>query len=150
MSPRTAIQAMRNAPWTALVAVIFGVSIAPGGGFDWAYALYDDVSPVVSMRGKIVDRGPDQVVLHIEGEKHRHCQYITIRGYALRDNLLHDANIERVDRPMDGHTKPPGSYSIGLWRVWPVAQATAVKVFVKHSCDGRLVTTEVADVDLQQ
>ena len=145
------IKAARTAwatPWTALVGIAIGISVAPGGGFDWAYALWDEVNPVVRMQGVVVDRAPDAVTLHIRGEKLRTCQYLQIRAYAERDDRLYDINHERVDRPEDGHTKPKGVFDIGKWRLWPVAGSTRVAVFTKHSCSGRLVVTKVADVSL--
>lgn len=137
-------------PWTALFGIVIGIAVAPGGGFDWAYTFWDDVNPVVRMQGSIVARAPGSVTLHIKGEKLRTCQYLQIRAYAERDGLLHDINHERVDRPEDGHTKPPGVFDIGNWRLWPVAEASRVMVFTKHSCSGRLVVTKVADVPLAE
>lgn len=135
-------------PWAAAIGVFIGVLVAPGGSFDWAWAFYDDFRPVVSMTGKIVDTKPGEISIFISGEKHRACQYLAIRAYAEHDGLLTDVNIERIDRPQDGHTKPPGAYRIGTWRVWPTTGAKSVKVYVQHSCDGRLVSTKIAHVDL--
>lgn len=142
------VKAASTMPITVVLAVLVGVAIAPGGGFDWLYALYDDVRPVVTMSGTLVSRDADSALIDIAGEKHRSCQFLSIRAYSMRDGTLMDANIERVDRPQDGHTKPVGRYDIGRWRVWPVKHAVGVKVYVKHSCDGRLVLTKISEVAL--
>lgn len=139
-----------STPWTAALGIAAGLAIAPGGGFDWAWALYDDLRPVLSMEGQVVSRTPTDVVVAIRGTKHRACQYLAIRAYAERDGLLVDANSERVDRVEDGHTKPPGVYDIGNWRIWPIDGATVVKMYAKHSCDGRLVISKVAEVSVKQ
>lgn len=150
MSPiRRSVARVGAMPWTVLAGVALGLVLAPGGGVDWAYSLYDDLYPVVRMHGILVSNDRlNGAVLRISGDKLRPCVFLAVRPYAERDGLLVDVNTERVDRPSDGHTKPTGSYDIGLWRVWPVTGAQRVKMFVKHSCDGRLVVTKIADVEL--
>lgn len=148
MSPRLAISRLWAMPWTVALGVAIGLIAAPGGGMDWAWAAYDRWRPVVTMSGKVVDRGDYDVVVHIAGTKHRPCQFLAIRAYAEHDGRLVDINTERTDRPEDKHTKPLGTFSLGYWRAWPVKGATSVQWHVSHSCDGRLVTTKLAEVTL--
>ena len=135
-------------PWAAGIGIVFGVLIAPGGGFDWAYSIYDELRPVVRMSGRIVERSGESILLSITGEKLRACEYLAMRAYAERDGRLLDVNAARVDRPEDRHTKPRGVFDLGQWRVWPVDGAASVLVYSTHSCDGRLVVSKLAEVRL--
>lgn len=135
-------------PWAALAGIAVGVLIAPGGGMDWAYALYDKVRPVVRMSGRIVERDAGVVVIAIDGAKLRACEYLAIRAYADVGWRLLDVNATRVDRPEDRHTKPIGVFDLGRWRVWPTDEASAVLMYSTHSCDGRLVVSKLAEVRL--
>lgn len=136
-----------NRPWAALAGVLMGVAIAESSVINTAWQAYDQRNPVVRMSAYDIQRGQDNVLLRMRGRKIRDCVYITIRAYSVRNGVLHEANIERVDLPQDGSTKPPGKdYDLGLWRVHPVDQFDGVEVYVKHSCNGRLVTTRIAEV----
>ena len=145
---RRAVLGALARPWAAGIGVFIGVLIAPGGGVDWAYSLYDELRPVVRMSGRIVERSGESILLSITGEKLRACEYLAMRAYAERDGRLLDVNAARVDRPEDRHTKPRGVFDLGQWRVWPVDGASAVLVYSTHSCDGRLVVSKLAEVRL--
>lgn len=132
----------------AVAGAFIGFLLAVGDAGKLAGALYDELRPVVVMRGVLLERRPGEVLVEIAGEKLRPCRYNAMHAYAVRGGVRSDASIAREDRPVDGHTKPPGKYNIGIWRVWPVAGAERVVVYVSHTCDGRLVATNVAEIDL--
>lgn len=136
-------------PFTVMIAAVVGYSVAPGGGADQLYSIYDDLFPVVEMTGHLVSQEEGAAVVTASGEKKRSCQYITLHAYARRADVLYDINAERVDKPADGHTKPVGKASIGHWRVWPLYGSDAVVLAVKHSCGGRLVVSKIADIPLR-
>lgn len=138
-------------PWTLIAGVIVGVLLAPIGPTWWNSALkyYDEVQPVVRMQGYLVARAEDAVVISLSGEKLRSCDYLRIQAYAVtRAGGLEDAYIRREDMPERGDTKPVGTYSLGYWRIWPVAGAQAVRIYVQHDCNGRLVQTRLTEVSL--
>jgi hypothetical protein len=113
-----------------------------------AQRLYDHLSPVVSMEGDVVARAPDSVDIHLAGVKHRQCKYIGIRAYARTTKALADVNAIRIDMPADGSTKPVDHIDAGVWRVWPIASASEVLMYVQHDCNGRVVVTQIAEVKL--
>ena len=140
---------MISAPIAVLLGVLIGLLAAPGGGgFDWAYAAYDRLYPVLSMQADIVSSKPGEVLIALTGTKNRACDYIGINSFAEEGGRLVDVNEERVDIRADGGTKPPGSFSFGTWRVWPVFGATRLVMATTHSCANRLVTTRVIDLPL--
>jgi hypothetical protein len=144
--------AWKSMRWTFVTAICVGIFMAPGAGLDWMYDAYDNFKPVVTAEGKLLEinnlQGTTTAVIKIVGEKKRNCQYLAIRAYALRDNLLFDINMERVDRKALGITKPLGNLDFGVWAVWPIEGTKAVRIFLHHSCDGRLVVTKAAEVQL--
>jgi hypothetical protein len=139
--------------YTFLFSVLTVYILATSGATLNLLNLYDHFFPVVRMEGRIVSKDPSgSVLVHVWGEKLRDCQFIQIDSYSLsRTGILRDANEERAeDLPADGGTKPPGVYDLGVWRIYPVvAGSTRVQMFVEHSCNGRLVYTNIADVSLQ-
>lgn len=134
--------------WTLVLALLTGLAISPV--FRWSPLLpvYDAYHPVVAMRGDMVQRDGDAVVVHIWGSKLRECTYVGIRAYGSKNGVLIDANIARVDRPVNGATKPTGTFDIGHWRIWPIDHADLVVVFVQHNCDGRIISTKIAEIDV--
>ena len=102
--------------------------------YDWAY-------PVVVMDADIVARAADSVDLHIYGKKQRDCRYMGIQSFLKTQAVLSDANQKRTSMPETGQTKPLGNFDIGVWRVWPIAGAEHVLMYVQHSCNGRHVLT---------
>jgi hypothetical protein len=142
-----------NVKYTLLFSAFCGYALASSGATLNVLNLYDHIFPVVDMRGTLVAYDPSGAALvHVGGSKLRDCQFIQIDSYSVsRTGILRDANEERVDDlPVDGGTKPPGTYDLGVWRIYPVvAGATAVRMYVEHSCNSRLVYTLIADVPLE-
>ena len=150
---RSTIAPVRGAMLAGIVSgIMIGLVLAPGSVLDWLYGAYDVAHPVARMSGRLIEHDAESALVDISGEKLRRCDYIGIRAYSSGGPIDRssdiNANLERVDRPEDGHTKPPGKYYIGRWRVWPVAGATLVEIYTTHLCDGRKVVTKVAEVRL--
>lgn len=139
--------------WPAIVVgVLAGVVLVPLSdiGADGVRASFDQQNPVVVASGEIVDRGEDWVEIAITGEKNRQCAYVALAAYSMApDGLLRDGFVARTDRPTSGATRPLGMQEFGTWRVWPVRGAVSVEMWVTHQCEGRLVRSKLADIDLK-
>lgn len=149
--PRRILDAARTMPLTILAGALLGMMLAPFGNpvQEGVLALWDQLSPVVRMEGRLVSHDETQALLHITGEKRRACIYLGINGYSRApDGAWHDTAAQRVDAPADGRSKPVGLYDIGFWRVVLKPGATTVRVAVQHDCGGRIVTTVIAEVAL--
>lgn len=145
------IQQIAQMRWTVLLAAFAGFFLAPVGQTWWRSVLYgyDDARPVVVMTGKLVSRNGDEVYIHMGGKKMRQCDYLRVQAYSrAMDGRLSDSYIRRVDIAERGDSKPIGAFDLGTWRIWPVGDAVGVVVYVQHDCDGRLVTTKIADVPI--
>lgn len=135
--------------WTLVFSLITGVLISPV--FNWSPLLpvYDELRPIVDMRGDLVRREENAVVIHIWGTRARgDCAYMGVQAYGVKNGVRIGANLRRVDAPEVGTTKPPGTYDIGNWRIWPTDNADAVVVFIQHRCDTRVVSTRIAELDI--
>ena len=142
-----------RAVWISMsIGVLCGLLVSPVGvaALTAGMAYYDEARPVVRMSGQLVVADGEQVVLRIGGEKLRACQYLSIAGYwRMRDGTLRDANERRVDQEQQGDTKPPGRYDIGEWRLWPrESGAVAAVCYASHNCNGRLIVSKIADVEI--
>ena len=114
-------------------------------------SIYDSLSPVVVMEGKLIKRDVDSVVVHVSGTKLRSCQFLQIDSYSVdATGRMRDANETRIDgMDYDGASKPVGEYDLGMWRIYPLGtKATGVQMYVEHSCAGRIVLTKIADINL--
>ena len=138
--------------WTILTAVVVGYMLSPFTqlGASTFFKMYDALWPVVTAHGELVSRDTDSIYVHITGTKHRDCQYLQMDSYYTTPaGMLRDANEFRTDQlPVDGTSKPTGLFDIGIWRVFPVSEASSVQMYVEHSCAGRLVVTKIAEVTL--
>lgn len=136
--------------WTAIIAFAIGVWMAPAGQAMWNAGMdyYDESYPVLNMTGRLERQDDNNVWIRVSGEKLRECSYIRVQAYTRNKGVLTDAFHMRDDRPETGHTKPLGTYSIGMWRIWPKGDADTVLMYVQSACDGRLVMTLVAEVSL--
>jgi hypothetical protein len=122
-----------------LVAVLF---------FGWH--AYDVFVPVLWMRGEMISKGPDHVVIRMSGYKLRECRYLGVQAYSLgSDGIRHDATIQRIDVVTLGITRPRGYYDLGRWDIRPTAGATGVVVYAQHACDETdLRATKMVEVRL--
>lgn len=135
-------------PWMIVCTLLvsFGIS------YSWPLLLekYDAAFPVLSMRGQLIKRDEISVFINISGIKNRDCSYAGMQSYSLNaEGERSPVYREKQGMPESGQTRPPGAYDLGTWRYWPLeADSMRVQVFVQHICSGRLITTNVADVDL--
>lgn len=138
--------------WTVAIGVLLGFLIAPAGNGLLAVALdaYDANRPVVMIVGStVVGRESDAVMVDMKVKKMRDCTYIRLQAFGSRkDGPLSDAYIRRVDRTEDGSNKPRGTFSIGIWRIWPIDDASSVIVYAQHDCWGRIVQTKLTEIAL--
>lgn len=134
--------------WVIFLGLMFALLMQPLAPM--IKHLYQTSTPVVDMRGEIVEKTDDSVLLHIYGRKLRECEFVRITAFtATKNGELRDAILERVGgKPQDGATKPIGSHDLGLWTIRPVAGSTRASVFVQHECSGELLLSRIADVDL--
>ena len=138
-----------NLRWTLVVTLLSGL-LAIGFVESSVYKhLYDVTSPVVTMKGTLVKRESDAVVLSIEGEKHRSCKFIGLQANATANGVVRDAFLTRIDAPETGQSRPVGLVSIGTWRIKPVQPGpNTIRVFVTHECDERTIITKIAEVEV--
>jgi hypothetical protein len=145
---------LRNALWFAFVCSIVGGAL---GSYLSSFNMHDVDRvafwwrPVVAMQGvKVGGVSGEHILVNISGRKLRgeECVYKGIQAFG--DRVVGepiDLYIARQDMPEAGVTKPKGSYSIGVWKVWPVLGVDVVRVYVMHDCGtGRLWATKIAEV----
>ena len=145
------MQQVLDLRWSIIGAAVAGVLLAPLGSSWWRAMqdAYDDAWPVVTLEPSVLKRDADSMLVHLVGKKHRGCTYLRIQAYTRRpDGTLADAFTKREDMPERGATKPVGQIDVGQWRIWPLTGGVAVEIYSQHDCDGRLVTTRVAEVKL--
>lgn len=113
---------------------------------------FDDLYPVLTMRGRVVKVEADTVYVHIKGTKNRgtECKLARIYGYWIEaDGTRHLATATRIDIPAVGATHLAGKHDIGVWAIRPVQpDAVSVRVLTEHNCVGRFMKTKIADVTL--
>ncbi len=143
-------------PFSTMIGVFFGALLmlwAPGF-VGLVTDAYDQFSPVLTMKGRLVQIEGDAVQVHITGTKHRgyECQFIRIYGYSVdKSGFLSNAVATRLDSEFTAYTRPAGKYDIGVWSIRPIApDAVSVWVYTDHSCVGRLIKTRVAEVSLKK
>lgn len=144
------------AQWASLLGLVFGAFFMPTMIDRWqsreraAHEAMQRGAPVVTMQGQVVGRGDAEVMVRIIGVKHRECRYLGLQAYSVSAaGVFADANIKRADLDERGDTKPPGTFDLGVWRIWPLqAGASRALVYVNHDCAGVHVRTVIADVAL--
>ena len=117
------------------------------GWDDW----YDSVRPVASGSVDLASRqGHDSVRVHITVTRHRACDMRRLQAYSrLDDGSLRDAYSNRVDRPTEGRSHPPGgTYDGGVWEIWPTDSAKSVAVYVRYRCGSRMSSSKIGEVSL--
>jgi len=109
---------------------------------------FDSFVPVLWMKGDVVAKGQDNVVINMYGWKIRECKYLGIQSYSITpEGIRNDAVIKRIDAITQGTTRPIGYYNMGNWDVRPTTEATGVVVYAQHSCDVHdLRSTKMAEV----
>lgn len=135
--------------WTVAVGLVIGFMLAPVGQAWWVVAQshYDEAYPVVRMQAKVVKRDDDSVFVRIHGEKLRACRYVRLQAYAVGDDgFADDVYARRIDMPEKGDNKPLGKFDIGTWQFWPIIGVAVITIYVTHACDGRIVSTKIAEV----
>lgn len=141
------INALRNNFYTILLALVFvGLAqpLAP-----MARGWWNATAPVVNMKGVLVEKTPDYVLIHITGEKLRACKFVNISAFTEADGNLIDSFITRMGyTKIDGATKPIGKHDLGLWRVYPINGSKKALVYVQHDCAGEVVMTKIAEVSI--
>jgi len=144
------IAELRNQKWTIVFAVVVALLVSQL----LVPFIQDlrqsriDAEPVVKMQGEILARTSDTVTIHMWGEKIRACTFVKLNAFTIVDKVMRDANMLRVDPAPAQGNRPLGSFDMGEWMIWPTAGASKVTVFVQHDCAGRIVLTNIAEVDL--
>lgn len=138
--------------WTVIFSIALGYLLSTSAiGTGALLGIYDSLWPVVTMQGTLIEKGDGFAVVHISGTKHRKCQFLQIDSYATnQEGMIRDANETALgDVPYDGGSKPPGSFDLGQWRIFPIdKRAVSLQMYVEHSCDGRMVITKIVEVPL--
>lgn len=112
---------------------------------------YDQMFPVIQVETRIVSHQDGQVVLHMVGDKRRSCIFVGINAYASKPRAEMPSRIymQRVDIPSTGETRPVGRFDMGTWRVWPTENTREIAVYTQHVCNGRLVATPIARLNIK-
>lgn len=142
---------LRSAPFGAITAgALIGLLMSPASNLltSAVYDLYDSVSPVVTADITLVDKQPTHIDVMLRGQKHRQCSYMEMSAYMHYDGGAFDANIERIDKPASGVTRPVGNLDMGTWRIQPLKGAKRMSIVMQHQCSGRLVLTEIGAIEL--
>jgi len=146
--------------FTMPVAAAVGVLLGLVGGFAGPQLLgsavnfYDDMFPVLTMEGTLIDAKKGEITVHIVGRKNRgeECRLVAVYGYTYTGDKTvprKDAVAHRIDMDETRRSRTEGYYDIGFWRVWPVGDdAKSVEVWTHHECYGRPIQTKVADVNI--
>lgn len=92
----------------------------------------------------------DFVLIHVWGEKLQDCAVIhgSLETYSLHKGIRFGAQEQRESG--DISSRPVGKADLGVWKVWPVAGAQRVEMWVSHSCRGYVVRSKIANVSLEE
>lgn len=135
--------------WAVLFGIVIGVLFSLSAfGADSVMKFYDEINPVVTMSGEKIDQRDGAVFIRISGEKRRECRYTGLQTFGVDNRQeMHFVQAQYIGLGNKG-TLPKGALDLGIWRLWPTDGAQAVRVYVNHDCNGRLVTTKIAEVTL--
>lgn len=145
-----------NQPFRYPSAVAFGAMVGLVLALFWpllvdqAERVTDHWLPVVRGSAAQVHKTDDSVTVRLTLTKLRDCKYLQVQAYSrMANGTLRDASAARRDRPEVGVTRPVGqSFDAGLWELWPIDGAVAALLYAQHDCDGRLVSSLLAEVKL--
>jgi hypothetical protein len=117
---------------------------------DQAERATDHWLPVVRGAAAPVYKTDGSVTIRLTLTKLRDCKYLQVHAYSRMPNgTLRDASAARRDRAEVGVTRPAGqAFDAGLWELWPTDGAVAALLYAQHDCDGRLVSSLLAEVKL--
>ena len=145
--------------WSIIVGIVAGALVLPAAWHDvvaWRDAAEQqrqESTPVIAQSSVLVSARPDEVIIHVKGERLRgdECEYRGAAAYTLapgRSPKL--ANVERMgDVQLRQHTRPVGPFDGGLWRVWPLEDgATTVLIQARYICVGHPVRATLAQVSI--
>jgi hypothetical protein len=107
---------------------------------------------VVTATAQVIEKEDNFLTVHLTGVKHRNCAYLGLYAYGVdAAGGLHDIYREKIDSPEDRETRPKMAerQDFGRWRVWPV-NWTAVVMYTRHDCNGRIVVTKLAGIPLDK
>ncbi len=135
--------------WAVLFGIVIGVLFSLSAfGADSLLKLYDELNPVVEMKGELLEKQGDSAFIRISGHKRRDCRYTGLQTFGVDSHQeMHFVQAQYVGVGIRG-TLPVGAIDLGVWRLWPTVGAVAMRVYVNHDCAGRLVVTKIAEVAL--
>lgn len=112
---------------------------------------HDRRNPVIVVTSaSVIERTEDSITIALVGEKKRECWYVGVSAFSFLPNLpQRDAYIMRIDMPASGATRPLGLQDMGTWRIWPTTGARRIETWITHQCEGRLVRSLMAGIDLE-
>ena len=145
--------------WSIICGIVTGALLLPVAWHDlaaWRHGVEQqrqESMPVVAQSSVLVSASPDEVVIHVKGERLRgdECEYKGAAAYTLApDRGPKLANIDRPGLiPPVGVTRPKGPFDGGLWRVWPLEDgATTVLIQARYICAGHAVRATLAQVSI--
>lgn len=144
------VETVWNVRWTITVTLVIGIFLSSSltDYILYTYRMWWDAThPVVVTSGTLVTRTETIATIHIKGEKMRDCTFIALHAYTRKNGTLSTANKERFELITEGPSnKPLGKYDAGKWKIWPLGDADTVLMSVMHNCDGRIITTKIAEV----
>jgi hypothetical protein len=116
---------------------------------EWMLEAYDSRYPVASAVVTRVPSPPGEVHLTMITTKHRSCTILRVSAYQRGEGKAHNrVNIQKVT---GGHidTIPAGkTVASTLWRIWPTEAQGDLSIYVEHDCDGRVVRTKLAELEV--
>ena len=140
---------IRSMRWTILTSLIVGFLLA----FLTPTHLIDTLFPIVRMEAVVVQKTTTDILVNLSGVKpwystYRSCRYQGIEAYNDSYPRRRDLNMQRVDKPEEKTTRPPGAYEFGVWRIWPTDNTKRIAIDVEYDCSGRVVFVRAAEVSL--
>lgn len=134
--------------WTLALALVVGALLSP---YIWetVHTLYDKQNPVVNFNGTLLSRSDTEAVIRITGVKLRACVFVpgSTQAYSRIKGVLYSLEEEKLS-PVAG-SRPVGAADVGVWKVRPVlAGPQTILMFTQHDCDGRMVVSKIAEIEL--
>jgi len=137
--------------WTAILvgilAALIGVPLFSVVS-ESLLSVYDEHYPVATAVVTRVPSPPGEVHLTMIATKHRSCTILRVSAYQRGEGQAYNrVNIAKVTGPID--TIPTGkTVASTLWRIWPTEAQGDLFIYVEHDCDGRIVRTKLAELEV--